>query len=102
MVEDESPPRKRERASDGGAGSPEPAQPPDAFERGKRLLLLACAAIAGGLAIAGTMDRSTGGVVLLAGWGIAVAALHRLGRAGSVRPAKTGRARSARPLRSRS
>lgn len=82
----------------------EPAQPPpDAFERGKRLLVLACAAIAGGIAIAGTMDRSLGGVVLLAGWGMGVAALHRLGRAGSVRSGKTGRrSRAAGAVRSRS
>jgi hypothetical protein len=89
-VEDESYRRERRPASEGGAGSPERAQP-DAFERGKRLLVLACVAISGGVAIAGTMDRSLGGVVLLAGWGMGVAALHRLGRAGSVRSGKAGR-----------
>ncbi len=61
------------------------AKEPDAFERGKRLLVIACAAIVGGLAVAGSIDRATGGVVLLAGWLSGVAALHRLGRAGSDR-----------------
>ena len=57
------------------------ASSPDGFEKAKKLLVLACAAIAGGLAIAGSIDRSTGGVVLLVGWLLGVASLHRLGRA---------------------
>jgi hypothetical protein len=55
------------------------------FESAKRLLLLACAAIAGGLAIAGSVDRSTGGVIVLIGWLLGVGSLHRLGRTGSDR-----------------
>lgn len=61
------------------------ASSPDGFEKAKKLLVLACAAIAGGLAIAGSIDRSTGGVVLLVGWLLGVASLHRLGRTGSDR-----------------
>jgi hypothetical protein len=72
----------------------EPAEParssrsssePSAFERAKRQLILACVTIAGGLAVAGSLDRTTGGVVLLVGWALAIASLHRLGRAGSDR-----------------
>ena len=48
------------------------------FSRAKKQLV-----IAGGLAIAGTLDRTTGGVLLLAGWLGSVAALHKLGRSGT-------------------
>ncbi len=53
------------------------------FSRAKKQLVLACAVIAGGLAIAGTLDRTTGGVLLLAGLLGSVAALHKLGRSGT-------------------
>jgi hypothetical protein len=57
------------------------------FERAKRPLVLAAVGIAGGLAIAGSVERSTGGALVLAAWVVGVLALHRLGRAGSsVRP----------------
>lgn len=39
--------------------------------------------IALGLAIAGSADKSVGGAIVLASWLVGVAALHRLGRAGS-------------------
>ena len=57
----------------------------DAFERGRRLLVLAGTMIVLGLAVAGSIDRATGGVLLLAGWGLGIAALHRLGRSGAGR-----------------
>jgi hypothetical protein len=57
-----------------------------AFEGAKRLFVVAVVAIAGGLAVAGSLDPTTGGVVVVAGWALAIAALHRLGRAGSSRP----------------
>ncbi|MBX3201972.1 MAG: hypothetical protein KF850_05410 [Labilithrix sp.] len=60
------------------------------FDRAKRHLVLACAAIAGGLAIAGSVDRSTGGVLVLLGWLGGIVALHRLGRTGSDRGAAAG------------
>ena len=63
--------------------APAPGELEDPFAKAGRRFLLACAAIALGLAIAGTADRATGGVVLLVGWLAAVASLHRLGRAGS-------------------
>lgn len=69
-------PRARDRSADAGAAS---------FERAKRHLLGACAAIGGGLAVAGTVDRTAGGVLVLVGWLAAVVSLHRLGRTGSDR-----------------
>ncbi|HVJ90744.1 MAG TPA: hypothetical protein VM580_13145 [Labilithrix sp.] len=57
--------------------------PPEAFERGKRHLVVACAAIAGGLAIAGSIDRTSGGLLVLIGWFTGIIALHRIGRSGS-------------------
>lgn len=53
------------------------------FEHAKRLLLVACVTIGGGLAIAGSVDRTSGGVLVLVGWLSALVSLHRLGRAGS-------------------
>ena len=55
------------------------------FDQAKRHLLLACLSIGGGLAIAGSIDRTTGGVLVVAGWLAAVVSLHRLGRTGSDR-----------------
>jgi hypothetical protein len=51
-------------------------------DRARRLLLVACGIVAAGLAVAGTADPTTGGVILVVGWLAGVAALHRLGRAG--------------------
>lgn len=81
---------KGERDTSSAAPPRDPgAQPPvaarDRFERAARHLVLACAAIALGLAVAGSTDRTTGGLLVLAGWAGAVVALHRLGRAGSAR-----------------
>jgi hypothetical protein len=53
-----------------------------AFEKSKRHLVVACATIAAGLGTAGSIDPTAGGVLLLAGWGLAILSLHRLGRAG--------------------
>jgi hypothetical protein len=53
-----------------------------AFELSKRHLVTACATIAAGLAVAGSIHPTAGGILLLAGWGLAVHSLHRLGRAG--------------------
>ena len=64
------------------------------FDRAKRLLTLAAIGITGGLAIAGSVERTAGGVILLAGWAIGIIALHRLGRAGSVRPKANDRRES--------
>lgn len=77
---------ERERAVE-SSRSRAPAASPAAFERAKRHLLLACGAIGGGLAIAGTLDRTTGGVLVLIGWLASIASLHRLGRTGSDRGA---------------
>ncbi len=59
------------------------AEQSSAFEQARTRFLVACAAIVSGLAIAGSLDRTTGGVLLLAGWLGGIATLHRLGRAGS-------------------
>ncbi len=55
------------------------------YAKAKRHLVVSCAMIAGGLAVAGSVDRTAGGVLLLVGWVFAVLSLHRLGRAGSER-----------------
>lgn len=65
--------------------SPSSPAADDPFERAKRHLLLACAAIGGGLAVAGSLDRTTGGVLVLIGWLAGIVSLHRLGRTGSQR-----------------
>ncbi|MBX3188345.1 MAG: hypothetical protein KF819_15110 [Labilithrix sp.] len=57
----------------------------DVFERAKAPLLLAAAGIAAGLAVAGSVQKTVGGVIVLASWVLGIAALHRLGRAGSRR-----------------
>ena len=54
------------------------------FERAKRPMLLAAVVVVAGLAIAGSFERTAGGAIVLAGWAIGIASLHRLGRAGSV------------------
>ena len=56
-----------------------------AYTRAKKLFVWAVVGIAAGLAVAASVDRTTGGVLLLAGWLAGIAALHRLGRAGSAR-----------------
>lgn len=64
------------------------AQPDDVekhWETTKRRYLGAAALIIVGLAVAGSFDRTTGGVLLLIGWIAGILGLHRLGRAGSVR-----------------
>ena len=76
---------------------------PQPFERAKLPMILAAVGITVGLGIAGSLDRTParagdpvpsvpfGGAVVLAGWVVGIAALHRLGRAGSMD-------RSARPV----
>jgi hypothetical protein len=66
------------------------------FERAKLPMVLAAVGIVAGLAISGSLDRTParagdpapavpfGGAVVLAGWVVGIAALHRLGRAGSM------------------
>lgn len=57
----------------------------DPFDRAKLPMVLAAIGVAGGLAIAGSVERTAGGAIVLAAWVLGIAALHRLGRAGSVR-----------------
>ena len=66
---------------------PPPRQPnPDqAYAAAERLYVLAAAGVVVGLAIAGSLDRTIGGIVFLAAWAAAVRMLHRLGRTGSER-----------------
>jgi hypothetical protein len=59
----------------------------EGWKRSKRLLAIAVGGTIAGLGVAGTLDRSTGGVVLLASWLLGIWALHSLGRAGSDRSA---------------
>jgi hypothetical protein len=46
-----------------------------------RAVLASAAAVAGGLAVAGTTSQTAGGVVLVLGWLGFVYSLHRYGRA---------------------
>lgn len=61
--------------------SPE-ADAPDVTSAKKRLVL-AMGGVALGLAVAGTVDKTVGGVLLLASWLLGVMALHRFGRTGA-------------------
>ena len=54
------------------------------FERAKIPMILAAVGVAGGLAIAGSVERTAGGAIVLAAWVLGIASLHRLGRAGSM------------------
>jgi hypothetical protein len=71
----------RETPSDDAQEAKNPA-----WARARAMFAAAAGTVALGLAIAGTGDRNVGGAVLLAGWGLTVLALHRLGRAGSAGP----------------
>lgn len=53
------------------------------YETTKRHYLVAVVLVTLGLAVAGSVDRTTGGVLLLLGWSAGIMGLHRLGRAGS-------------------
>jgi hypothetical protein len=62
----------------------ESAGPADAAEsRARRRLTAAMLVTAAGLAVSGTFSRTWGGVLVVVGWLLLVAALHAFGRAGS-------------------
>ena len=65
----------------------DPASKPDggdaAFGRARVLFLAASIGVAAGLAVAGTIDKTAGGVIVVAAWVFGVASLHRLGRVAS-------------------
>lgn len=54
------------------------------FDRAKVPMLIAAVGVALGLAVAGSVERTAGGAIVLGAWVLGIAALHRLGRAGSV------------------
>jgi len=56
-----------------------------AYSSAKRVYLVAGAAMMLGLAIAGSVDPTSGGVIVVLSWVGGVYALHRLGRTGSSR-----------------
>jgi hypothetical protein len=66
------------------------ADPDRAFDRAKQPMVIAAVAVAVGLAIAGSVERTTGGALVLGAWVLGIGALHRLGRAGSVRRESPG------------
>ena len=73
---------KAPAARAGTADSEALAVPLPARERtARRALAVATLVTAGGLAVAGTVDRTLGGVITVAGWVVLVFALHALGRA---------------------
>ena len=56
------------------------------FERAKLPMVIAGFGIVIGLAVAGSIEKTTtgaGGAIVLASWVLGIGALHRLGRAGS-------------------
>jgi hypothetical protein len=55
------------------------------FERAKLPMVVAAVGITVGLAIAGSVEKTAGGAIVLGAWVLGLAALHRLGRAGSAR-----------------
>lgn len=57
-----------------------------AFETARLGLLVASALIALGVALSGSASRTVGGALVVAGWVLAVASLHRVGRAGPEPP----------------
>ena len=57
----------------------------DHFARAKLPMLAALGLVSLGLAVAGTIDKTVGGVLVVSAWALGVVALHRLGRAGSSR-----------------
>lgn len=68
---------------DEGVGTREDDVKSEPFERAKVPMALAAVGVAGGLAIAGSVEKTAGGAIVLAAWVLGIAALHRLGRAGS-------------------
>jgi hypothetical protein len=50
--------------------------------RARLWLLAAVGAVASGVLVAGTVSRSVGGVVTVAGWALGIFALHTFGRLG--------------------
>jgi hypothetical protein len=59
------------------------------FERAKLPMVIAAVGVVVGLAIAGSIEKTAtgaGGAVVVGSWVLGIAALHRLGRAGSSRP----------------
>jgi hypothetical protein len=61
------------------------------FDRARLPMVLAAVGVAGGLAIAGSIERTAGGAIILGAWVVGIVALHRLGRAGSHRAARPDR-----------
>ena len=77
MSDDVKAPAERRPGNAGFETPPVPAR-----ERGaRRALAVATLVTAFGLAVAGTIDRTLGGVITVAGWLVLVFALHALGRA---------------------
>ena len=53
------------------------------WEQAKRLFVGSLLGLAVGLGVAGSLDQTIGGLIVVAAFGLAVVSLHRLGRAGS-------------------
>ena len=89
-----------------GVSAQEPKVEDDAgdaiFDRAKLPMTWAAVGVAGGLAIAGSVERTAGGAIVLGAWVVGIFALHRLGRAGSrpvaVAPASVAPAPVAEPV----
>ena len=77
MSDDVKVPAARGPGNAGFEALPMPARERNA----RRALAVATFVTASGLAVAGTIDRTLGGVITVAGWVVLVFALHALGRA---------------------
>jgi hypothetical protein len=50
-------------------------------DRARSLVLFGALVVAGGVAVAGTVSQTAGGVLVVGGWLLLVWAIHRFGRA---------------------
>ncbi|MDB4996845.1 MAG: hypothetical protein JWM74_4277 [Myxococcaceae bacterium] len=52
-------------------------------QRARRLLVVGSVVTTLGIAIAGTVERTAGGIVVVVGWALVIYGIHAFGRAGS-------------------
>jgi hypothetical protein len=65
------------------ATEPLPEAPRSLEPRARRLLAVGSVVTTLGIAIAGTVERTAGGIVVVVGWAFIIYGIHAFGRAGS-------------------